>query len=398
MQTTPKKHALQLTDTQTLHLARSILEEHLPLQANGYTCRSRHLYDALLGVTAGRQTLETVCQDLSGAPTADTVRSHLNEELTIERLPELEESLNAALAANLPPRLFSKPQRVAIDFHDQPYYGRAEQDQAKWVRARAKDGTTRFLRIATAYLIHHGMRLTLSLHFVLPEDTTRDVLKTLLGRIVALGVPIGCLLLDKGFSGIAVMQYIEERHLPAIIACPIRGKKKPTPSATHALCQGRKSYRTAYTFSNSRTSFTAPLAVCRVFTTARRTGRMQRRASWLVFIVIGTDLEHVSPRGVRRLYRKRFGVETSYRCSRQVRGWTTSQNAAYRFVLIALSFFMVNVWVHLCWLYTQVPRRGGRYLDTKRLKLKRCAKFIMQALEQRYGRTWAITAPAVPRL
>lgn len=241
------------------------------------------------------------------------------------------------------------------------------------------------------------MRLTLAVHFVLPEDSTVAVVKRLLGRLAALQVQIGCLLLDKGFSGIAMMQYLDRKQLPAIIACPIRGKKDP-PGATRARCQGQRSYRTRYTFSNSETSFTAPLALCRVFTTARRTGRMQRRASWLLFIVLGEALAPLSPRGVRRRYRKRFGVETSYRCSGQVRGWTTSSNVAYRFVLIALSFFMVNVWVHLCWLYTQVPRRGGRWLDVERFRLQRYAKFIMQALEQRYGQVSEIMAPAPPLL
>lgn len=393
MQTTPK-----LTDTQTLHTARCLLEKHLPLQAHGYTCQSTHLYEALLAVCASGETLEAVCQDLPGAPEAGTVRPYLNEQLTLEALPELERRLNEALCAELPRRLRRKPQQIALDFHDRPYYGKAAQEEAPWVRGRAKDGTTRFFRVATAYVIDKGMRLTLSLRFVLPEDSTVAVLKTLLDRLTAREVPIACLLLDKGFAGIQAMAYLDEAGLPAIIACPIRGKKAPEPGGTRALCQGRKSYTTAYTFRNSPHSFTARLAVCRVFTTARRTGRMKRRAAWLVFIVLGKALEGLSPRQVRRLYRRRFGVETSYRLAARVRAWTSSRNAAYRFLLLGLSFVMVNVWVHLCWLYTQVPRRGGRSLETERFRLRRFAKFIWQALERKYGYVRAITAPAVPLL
>ena len=102
------------------------------------------------------------------------------------------------------------------------------------------------------------------------------------------------------------------------------------------------------------------LLVCRVFTTARRTGRHERHADWLVFVQIHLAL---SPRYARHLYRSRFGIETSYRCEGQVRGWTTAKNPAYRFVLIALAFVLLNVWIHLRWLFTQVPRRGGRWLD-----------------------------------
>ena len=113
----------------------------------------------------------------------------------------------------------------------------------------------------------------------------------------------------------------------------------------------------------------------------------------MIFIVIAVDL---CPRQVRRLYQKRFGVETSYRLSGQVRGWTSGQNAAYRFVLLGLSFFMVNVWVHLCWLYTQVPRRGGRWFDRERFRLRRFARFVVRALEQKYGCPRQIIATATP--
>ncbi len=382
-----------LTDQQTLLKARTILQEHLPLEARGYKCRSEHLYDVLLGIAASGETLETVCRELTSVPSADTLRLYLNDQLSVEALPDLEQALNQALVAELPPRLLGKAQKIAIDFHDRPYYGRAAQEEALWVRAKAKAGTTRFLRLATAYVIHRGLRLTVAMRFVLPEDDTVDVLKTLLGHINALKMPISCLLLDKGFASIATMHYLQQQQLPAIIACPIRGKKAPEPGGTRALCRGRKSYRTEYTFRNSETSFTAQLALCRVFTTARRTGRMARRATWLIFILIEVEL---SPRQVRRLYRKRFGIETSYRLSGQVRGWTSGQNAAYRFVLLGLSFFMVNVWVHLCWLYTQVPRRGGRWLDRERFRLRRFARFVVRALEQKYGCPRQIIATAAP--
>jgi hypothetical protein len=50
-----------------------------------------------------------------------------------------------------------------------------------------------------------------------------------------------------------------------------------------------------------------------------------------------------------------------------VRGWITSPNPAYRFLLIALSFVLLNVWIHLRWLFTQLPRCGRRWLDPERL-------------------------------
>ena len=139
-------------------------------------------------------------------------------------------------------------------------------------------------------------------------------------------------------------------------------------------------------------AFTAPVLVCRVFTTARRTQRLRRQAGWLLFMELGLTL---SSRYARHVYRRRFGIDTSYRCEGQVRGWTTAKNPAYRFVVLALAFVLLNVWIHLCWLFTQVPRRGGRWLDTARFPLLRFVHFLQRALEAWYGSVQTLATPAL---
>ena len=383
---------LKLNDREVLEYARETLESHLTLEADGYRCTTADLFNVLLGVAVGRGTLESVCADLVGAPDADTVRGYLNEQVCVEDLPDLERGLNAALADEIPGRVWRQPRETAIDYHDRPYYGKSPQAEGLWVRGHARDGTTRFYRVATAYVLLNSVRVTLAVHFVLPGQTPVGVLADLRRRLKILQIDVACLYLDKGFAGGAVVDYLTGQGQPALIACPIRGKT----GGTRALCRGRQSYRTTYTFQRQgQPDVTVELAVCRVFTTAKRTKRMKRRADWLIFILVHLNL---SPRQARRRYRRRFGIESSYRCAGQVRGWTTSNNPAYRFVLLALSFVLLNVWIHLRWLFTQVPRRGRRRLDTRRFQLARLAKFIMRALEQLYGCIREIEAPALPRL
>lgn len=381
----------ELTEPEVLQHAYSTLQEHLPLHAEGYTCTTGDLLQVLLGVAVNRGTIESVCAELVGTPDPQTIRGYLNAQLCVEELPELEQRLNAALAAEVPPRVRRHAQEVAIDYHDRPYYGKAAQAEGLWVRGQAKDGPPRFSRVATAYVVLNGLRLSLAVHFVLPAHDMVSVLDTLLKRVKSLGLRVACLLLDKGFAGTAVMDFLTRQHQAALIACPIRG----TTGGTRALCQGRRSYCTTHTFRGAQGSaLTAAVAVCRVFTTARRTHRLPRRAAWLLFILIHLQL---SPRYARQLYRGRFGIETSYRCAGRVRGWTTAKNPAYRFVLIALAFVLLNVWIHLRWIFTQVPCRGRRWLDTERFPLARFTTFIRRALEQYYGWVQTVTAPAVPR-
>ncbi len=349
----------ELTDQEVLQHAFSTLHDHLPLYAQGYTCTTKDLLTVLLGVAVNRGTIESVCADLVGTPDPQTIRGYLNAQLCVEELPELERRLNAALAAELPPRVRRHAQEVALDYHDRPYYGKAAQAEGLWVRGQAKEGTTRFYRVATAYLVLNGLRVTLAIRFVLPEDDTVSVLNKLLKQVKTLGIQVTCLLLDKGFASSAVMDFLTRQHHPALIACPIRG----TTGGTRALCQGRRH-------------------------------RLPRRAEWLLFILLHLQL---SPRYARQLYQGRFGIETSYRCAGRVRGWTTAKNPAYRFVLIALAFVLLNVWIHLRWIFTQVPRQGRRGLDTTRFQLTRFATFIRRALEHLYGCTQIVIAPAVPR-
>lgn len=381
----------KLTDDQVLEYASQSLNAHLPLVADGYKCTTEELLHILLVAAARQCTIESACAELSSGPGAETVRQYLNAQLTSERLPRLEASLNEALASQAPARLWRKAQDIAIDLHDRPYYGKTIQEEGLWVGGQAKASTTRFYRVATVYVIHNGLRMTLALRFYLPTDSVVGVLEMLVERIKALGIGINRLLLDKGFDRIDVQSYLGQSGIPSLIACSIRGKR----GGTRALCKGNKSYGTTHTFRNQKDKkeFVANVAVCRVFTTNKRTGRMKRRGEWLVYILINLDL---TPKQARRLYQRRFGVETSYRCAGQVRAWTTTKNPALRFMLIGLSFFLQNVWLHLRWLYIQVPRRGRRWLDTKRFTLARFARFIISAVERRYGCVREIIAPAVP--
>jgi len=224
-------HTPELSAQEVLRHTQDLLEEKLPLNADGYKCTTDDLFKVLLGLAATKSTVEAVCAELVGAPNPQTIRGYFNDQLRVEDLPALEAQLNTALAAEVPRHVRRQSQGVAIDYHDRPYYGKGEQAQELWVRGKAKDGTTRFYRVATAYLILNGLRVTLALHFVLPEDDAVGVVDRLLRRVQAQGIEVSCLLLDKGFESIAMMAYLTRQGQAALIACPIRA-----PPAARAPC------------------------------------------------------------------------------------------------------------------------------------------------------------------
>jgi hypothetical protein len=283
------------------------------------------------------------------------------------------------LQDDLPRGLWKKPLDLAMDFHDEPFYGKDPTLCAYACRGEAHQGTTWFYRVATVYVIHHQIPYTLGIVFLLPEYSVLDVLKALLVQVKALKLSVRGLYLDKGFCCQEVVTFLKDKPYETIIACPIRGRK----GGTRSLCKGRKSYFTEYTFyAGKPNAYTASLAVIRTY--EKRHGK--RRAVWLLYVLI--NLKTKNPQVIRSRYRARFGIETGYRCMRQTHAMTTSRNPALRFFLLGLAFLITNLWSTLRWRYCQRPRRGGRTIDKKTMRYSDIACFWHMPLIN--ATTWSV--------
>lgn len=71
-----------------------------------------------------------------------------------------------------------------------------------------------------------------------------------------------------------------------------------------------------------------------------------------------------TPREIRELYRKRFGVETSYRQMNGARIKTCTRDPRLRLLFIGVALVLRNVWV---WLHFQLAR--GKWNDEPQLFL-----------------------------
>ena len=360
---------------------------HLPRAAAGDKVSTALLVDVLLHAAATGTSVEAACDTLLDAADANTVRAYLNDQLGIQDLLNLEHWFNRALGSDLPRKVRRAPLEIAIDLHDQPLYAKSEGLRAVACRGEARAGTTHFIRIATAYVIQDGVRLTLALAFVRPTDALSDVVTTLLDRIAELGLRVRHLWLDRGFAGADVVDAVRLAVVSAVIAWPIRGKR----GGTRGLCRGRGSAVRSYTVKRTRRGdCTVSMAVVRL----RAQGA---RKDWMLFALVGGSM---TPRQARERYRRRFGVESSYRQMRQVRIRTNSRNPVLRFVYLGIALILVNLWTLLRFRYCQVPGRGrsGRPLDPKRFMLRHLAAFLRLAIELARGVLDRIQASVLPRM
>lgn len=376
------EHELKAEDIR--HQTMKTVMKHIPLKANGYCCTTEMVFDVVLKASAERVSIEATCSDLEGVADSNTLRGYLNDAFDIQQLEEQQAEMNEALSENIPKDMKRKEIEIAIDFHDEPFYGKTPELLAVTCKGQAKKGTTHFIRIASAYVIWRQVRLTLALKYVLPDDDTLEVLKYLLERLKKLRFTSKVLYLDKGFASTAIIDYLTGQRQPTIIACPIRGKK----GGTRAMCKGRKSYRTDYTFTDG----TEANLVLKASLVPDKSG--QRRRKWLAFIVIHLDW---SPQKIYKEYRRRFGVECSYRLMRRVRAITTSLNPALRFFLLGVGLLLVNVWVFLRWVFTRVSGPGPHRIDPHRLRFHCFTRLLIRSIEAIYGVVMAIPTRSSPQ-
>lgn len=146
----------QLTEREVLEQAKERLQQSLKFKADGYVCTGTQLIHVLLGIAATKHTLEAVCAELETVACAATIRSYLNEQLTIEELPKLERAMNAALAQEIPAHLCLREQELAIDY-PRPSLITGRRNKRRVCGSEPKPGRARFVFIGSPRLTSSGV-------------------------------------------------------------------------------------------------------------------------------------------------------------------------------------------------------------------------------------------------
>jgi Transposase DDE domain len=357
------------------------LLDALPLTMPGVIQR-RDLLRVLVFAAASRLSVHQACHQLERAPSGPTVLGTLAGQLS--DLDALEGQVNDLLAKLVPKNLGKRGRRVAVDLVALPYHGTVDEaHQDEVCRSKAKSGTTHFFTYATAYAVVRGRRSTLAICRVRAKQTMDEVVRTLLARLVTLGIRLKLLLLDRGFYSVRVIQDLITRELPFIMPAVKRGKKPTTPggpTGTFALATKKQGQWTTYTLKGAQAAHVDfDLAVVCQNTRGHR-GRHQREA--LLYATWG--LTHRPLSWIRATYRRRFGIESSYRQSHQARIRTSSRKPALRLLFVGVALVLRNVWV---WLHAEVmaqPKRGAMQLCPQSLRFACLLLWLLMEIARHY--------------
>ena len=354
----------------------------LPIRRQGHLRGPR---DGPLRRRGAISSISETCRRLRDAPCEETYANALYANLFC--LEELKRKVNAAFVDHLPrplrrPR--KRPLRLGVDLTLLPYYGQHSLESREIYRSQAKRGTNSFFAYATAYLVLQGQRFTLAVTPVMRSECLKEVLQELLLLVSKAGLKPGLLLLDRGFYSVAVIRYLQRARRPFLMPVVCHGRKADHPkgpSGSNVFKQEKKSGWFRHTLKDGKKD-KATVWIC--VKRARWVDRHGRRKSdtW-VYAYWGITPRRVD--WVKETYRKRFGIETSYRQMNQCRIRTTTKKFNVRFLYVAIGLLLRNLWVWLHHFVLSSPRRGGRRYNWDLLRVERMLLWLERVAETMYG-------------
>lgn len=341
-------------DVQAFAMAH--LEKTLPLKKPGHKCTASVVFGVLLFASCVVTSIWDACRRLRGAASDQAVRDALRRNLP-KRVKDLERLLNESLYL-MPRRALRKARRVAIDLHLDPYYGDPYKNKKELFRCQPKQGTSDYHAYATIAVVEKGCRYTLGFTWVKAKESMTHVVERLLEMVGKQGVKIRYLLLDRGFFSFDVIKMLEDKKLAWVMPVVIRGRAPKDPKKVTGLRALLRRLPGWYGHEMKKSQATISLSIC-VSLRHYKDKRGKPCKKKLLFAASGVE---GTPREIRELYRKRFGIETTYRQIRRAWAKTTAQDPWLRLLLVGIALIVRNVWVWLLAEIVLVRNRGNAKL------------------------------------
>jgi len=318
-----------------------------------------------------RTSIDDICSYLDKTVNARTARYYLSWL----RLDSIEKGMNDLLRRDILPLVKNKWIRLIVDLTHVPYYGYAMKDDTEIRKSKAKDGTSRFHVYLTVYIVVRNHRYTIAIRYVRKKEELCSVLKETLDEVLGLKLNIRQILADKEFYSTKVINYLKGLDIPFIIAVPQRGYY------IKALKKRRKGARCVpWAIVNpQRERATFCLQCYQKYMKGSKV--LGGGATWFFY---ATYKMQKNPKRISEEYRRRFGIESSYRMMNACRARTSSKNPALRLFFVLISFLVVNLKVLFEW-FSRSDGRMDRGSSAALMRLKRLCRLIRSIFERTRG-------------
>ncbi len=247
----------------------------------------------------------------------------------------IDSTVELAIANNA----FSNPVNVAIDDHDEPYYG---MDNRYLINAPFHKfrGTDKAYRFATLESVKNGERLTLSIMKRNQLDGIDNALEVdhLIKHAIGLGININMVLMDRGYLDAGVIRTVESLKLEYIMPAKDNPKVLKYKKMETKYYNGIQFLAINDTISSGKESVKTNFVHIIYYP-----GRKRHDFSFYTNIDVNED----NAGKLAEIYRERWGIENGYLEKKDVKEKTHSPDMGVRYFLFYLSVLIYNMWVLL---------------------------------------------------
>jgi hypothetical protein len=300
---------------------------------------SMDLLEAVLFTASQEKSIEECThrlRDMSGnqTPSADTILRRLGK-LTKDQLFE---TFDAFVVHNIAKAkrkgLLKKPVLVAIDCHDEAYYGKERPPEVKGTK-KCK-GTNYAYQYIVLDIVVEGQRFTIGILPVPSLIDANNLVKVLLKKIMPF-IDIEAVLLDRGFYSVAVICDIMELGLVFEMPAPRNEKVQKYL----ALQRGFRYSIDPYTVESKPRSVTVTIVMAQ---SPRKLRELPDKDPLFVFFTNGTVNEKLIPEKIEN-YDSRWGIETGFRVRDDFLIQTTTRNPVIRYFFFVLAAMLYDNWL-----------------------------------------------------
>jgi hypothetical protein len=369
-----RQHHCTITPCLVRSTAHAALQRTLSWKRYGRRVTVQRLLDLLLLVATLRSSLSAIARRFRFGFSHETARQAVAANLPGPKA--LQQGLLDALHIFGWRRLRKRRWDVAIDLHYCPFYGNRHTPGV--IGGHKKQGSKYHYAYATAALIHRRHRSTVGLLALESPCRPHEIVAALREQLRQRSLRVRGVALDSGFDSGETILLLQGLGLSYVVPLRKKGNGPNPRNACWDLPVGTVTSLQWLT-KKSRRPVQTEIAVVRLaeepavkvyalggWAASKATAAAQRRA-----------------RQARRAYRRRFGIETSYRQMNEGKGKTTTKDVCYRLLLVGLALLLRQVWV---WLSGQLARdrEAGPNQWLGELPLRRLLDWLNEAVQQRY--------------
>lgn len=354
-------------------LAQVAIAKALPFKGYGRQATAQKILDVLLLAASLLSSLSAVVKRFAFGFSHETARKAVDANLP--DLPVLTDGLLDSLYAFGPRALRRRMWTIAIDEHRDPFYG--DRSTPGVTGGKKKHGSKYAFGYATAVIVHLRHRYTVGLVALTGGEKPHEIVQRLLEQIRKRGLKLRGVVLDSAFDSGETILLLQKQKLSYSV--PLRKKGEG---------------------SNPRNDFWE-MEVGAVAEVGWKTKKTRKAVSTLVVVVKrprekdkkvyafggwGADEARSQVRRAslaKRWYKKRFGIETSYRQMRECKARTTKKDVRYRLLLVGIALLLRQAWVWLTALVArQLKLKPSAWVAV--LPLARMAEWLADSLKSIY--------------